>query len=344
MNRVWNSSARYLIGGVIFVLVVGLFAIGAYMMHGWSFADSLYMVVITIFTVGYEEVRPIDTPGLRDVTMMLVVLGCTGMIFLTGALVQFITISEIQKVLGTKRMQNQIAKLSDHVIICGFGRIGNMLARELSAARVGFIVIERSESRLNEARALNYLVVEGDATEESTLSLANVSKARALATVLPNDAANVFITLSARSLNRGLMIIARGESPSTESKLLQAGANEVVLPAHIGAERVAEMILYQGTARIMRRSATMKQMEHELHRLGLEIEVVVAAAGSAFAGRSVEEIEQAAELAFMIVAVEPPGSDAAERPQPRTIVQPGDGVMIIGRSGRARAVSGFSQT
>ncbi len=122
------------------------------------------------------------------------------MIFLTGALVQFITITGIQQVLGIKHMSHQIEPLRDHVIVCGFGRIGNMLARELKAGGERFVVVERSAERIEEARALGYLCVHGDASDETTLQRAGIDRARVLATVLPDDAVNVFITLSARSL------------------------------------------------------------------------------------------------------------------------------------------------
>jgi Trk K+ transport system NAD-binding subunit len=340
MNRFLTSPLRNLLGGVAFVLAVCGLAIAGYVHAGWSFGDALYMVVITVFTVGYDEVHAVDTPDLRAITMGLIVCGCTGMIFLTGALVQFITFTQFQQVFGLKRMKNQIDQLRDHVIICGFGRIGAMVARELTAGRTRFVVLERGETRFAEARERGYLCLQGDATEESVLHQAGVTRARVLATVLPDDAANVFITLSARSLNRSLLIIARGEAPSTESKLLQAGANEVVLPAHIGAERVAERILYPGTSGL-REPDRMRQMEQELRRLGLELEVVVVEAGSPFAGLTVEEIEARAERAFFVVAIERRGSPDAEKPTADTRLAPGDGVMVIGRSGRARVLGSF---
>ncbi len=134
MNALLNSPTRNLIGGILFVLTVGGLAIIGYVSQGWSFGDALYMVVLTVFTVGYDEVRPIATGPLRAITIALIVTGCTGMIFLTGALVQFITLSGIQQILGHKHMSHQIERLRDHVIVCGFGRIGNVLARELKAA------------------------------------------------------------------------------------------------------------------------------------------------------------------------------------------------------------------
>ncbi len=233
------------------MLVVSACATAAYMENGWGFGDALYMVVLTVYTVGYDEVIPIKTPELRAITIALIVTGCTGMIFLTGSLIQLITASQLQQLFGFRRMQKEIDRLTDHVIICGYGRIGQMLARELQAGKCDFVIVERGDGRMTAARELGFLSLQGDATDEDVLRLAGISRARALATVLPDDAANVFITLSARSLNRELTIIARGEAASTEGKLIQAGADRVVLPTRIGAERMAELLLYQNVAKVL---------------------------------------------------------------------------------------------
>src|SRR4029079_11827239 len=150
------------------LVVIGLGTTG-YVASGWSLTDAFYMVVITIFTVGYGEVRPVDTTWLRALTTGLIVLGCTGMIYMTGALVQAFTANELQRLLGTKRMKSEIDKLKNHVIVCGFGRIGNTLARELHAGKDTFVVVERSEARVAEARALQYLCIQGEATDENVL-------------------------------------------------------------------------------------------------------------------------------------------------------------------------------
>jgi len=329
MRSLLNSPIRNLLGGVVFVLTVSSLAVIGYTSQGWSLGDAVYMVVLTVFTVGYDEVEPVTTGPLRAITMGLIVAGCTGMIFLTGALVQFITLSGIQELLGHKQMNRQIERLRNHVIICGFGRIGSMLARELKAGGAEFVILDRNAERLEEVRALGYLCLHADASEESALQQAGVKHARALATVLPDDALNVFITLSARNLNKTMTIIARGESPSTVTKLQYAGANEVVLPAHIGAERMAEIILYPNAARAMH------------HGLGLELELVVAEQGCAFIGRTVAEIEKAVDPAFFIVAIDRPAHGLMARPDGATRIEPTDGVVILGRANRAEALRGF---
>lgn len=341
LRALLTSPARNLFGAVAFVLLIALAAVAGYLHAGWSFADAVYMTALTVFTVGYDEVRPIDTPYLRALTVGLIVLGCTGMVVVSAGVVQFFTSLQIQQILGQRRMTQDIDRLHGHVIICGFGRLGQTLCRELLAGQVPFIVVERSEAKFGEARARGYLALLGEAESEDVLRQAGVRRARALATVVPNDAANVFITLSARSLNRDLMIVARGEAPSTEGKLRHAGASEVVLPAHIGAERVAELVLYHGSVRQSRSSAQMREAEIGLRRLGLELELVVAAPGD-FAGRSVAEVEAMSGHAFFVVSIERQGGQDTERPAGSTRIEVGDGVVIVGRGGRAGMLAVFA--
>jgi voltage-gated potassium channel len=332
MNDIWKSPIRNLLGGVTFVVLVGALATMAYVANGWKLGDAIYMVIITVFTVGYGEVRPVNTLELRILTETLIVLGCTGMIFLTGALVQLITFSTLQQFLGHKRMQSQIGALSGHVIICGFGRIGLILARELAAGGRQFVVVERDEDRAAHARELGYLLITGDATEEAVLITAGVARAKVIATVLPSDAANVFITLSARALNPSLEIVARGEDSSTESKLRQAGANQVVLPAHIGAERVAEIILFPTTASLLREGKRMRALEHDLGRLGVALETIVVEDSSRYAWRTIAEVESLAMRNCLVVAVSHTDG-TTEQPYPTLRLMPGDGITLLRREG-----------
>ncbi len=336
-----GSPARTLGSIVAFMLAVILLATLAYMGAGWSFADASYMVLLTIYTVGYGEVHPIDTPYLHSVTVGLMILGCTGMILLTGALVQFLTITQLQQILGGRRVKAEIDKLENHVIVVGFGRIGLMLAGELKAGGVPFVVLEHSEQKAADVRARGYLCLVGDATDEQSLTSAGIARARILATVLPNDAANVFITLSARALNPGIEIIARGEAVATESKLIQAGANKVVLPAHIGAERIAELILFPETARMLRESAKFSELERTLRGLGLEMEVIAVPQKGALTGLSIEEMENRAKGKFFVMQLNRHGGDSFTNPDRAWKVHGGDGVVIVSRTGGASARAMF---
>src|ERR1700677_1474085 len=324
-----GSPLRNLFFGVSFTFAIMVPAtIPSPRLAGWSLGDAIYMVVVTVYTVGYGEVHPVETPLLRAITIATIVLGCTGMIFVTGALVQFITLSQLNQVFGLKRMNTQIDKLNNHIIVCGFGRIGESLAAGLRAGGAAFVILEQDETSAERVRDQGYLCMGADATDEAALQTAGVMRARTLATVLSNDAANVFITLSARSLNPELEIIARGELPNTESKLLHAGATKVVLPTHIGAERITELILYQETARFIRGSERMRDFERVLQSLGLELEVVVAASGSPIVGKTIEAVEQQANGAFFIVQLNRREGEAITHPDATTQIEPGDGMVI----------------
>ena len=328
-ESVLGSPVRNLVSILIFVGLVVVAATLAYMAAGWSFTDAFYMVLLTVYSVGYREVRPIDTSYLHAVTVSTMILGCTGMILLTSALVQLMTVLQLRQILGANRMQSRIEKLSGHAIICGYGRIGVMLARDLAAGGMPLVIVERDAARLAEIEAAGHLCIAGDATEEDVLLSAGIDRARVLATVLPNDAANVFITLSARNLNLELEIIARGEAPTTERKLLRAGAHQVVMPTHIGAERIARMILFPASADLAA-DGRLDQSRRDLGELGLDLELIPASPGALMCNLTVGEAERQGGGAFFIVQIRR-GEDAIARPARDEKILAGDEVMVLVR-------------
>jgi trk system potassium uptake protein TrkA/voltage-gated potassium channel len=333
---------RALATTLVYVGIVFVAATIGYVLAGWTLGDAIYMVTLTIFSVGYGEVHPIDTAYLHGLTIATMVLGCTGMIVLTGALVQVFTELQVRRILGVDRVQTQIDRLQDHVIICGYGRIGIQLAKELQGASTGFVILERDASKLKEAQAYDFLCLAGDATEEASLRAAGIDRARVLATVLPDDAANVFITLSARSLNARLEIIARGEAPTTESKLFHAGADKVVMPTHIGAERIAEMILYPHTDRFVSESEQMREMKRGLHEFGLELEAVTVHPNGAMTGETVAEAERRGRGAFFVVQIDRANGQSILHPGEDVKIESGDEVVLVVRGSRVSAGAVFS--
>jgi voltage-gated potassium channel len=331
-----------LVRAAAFVCIIYLLAVIGFVLSGWSLGDAAYMVLLTIFSVGFSEVHPIDTSWLRALTMATILLGCTGMIILTGALVQFLAHLQLRSLLGIDRMTAQIDKLTNHTIICGYGRIGQQLAHELAQARESFVIVERDPSKFTLAQASGYACLTADAAEEASLMAVGIDRARVLATVLPSDASNVFITLSARSLNPSLQIIARGEVPSTERKLIHAGADKVVLPMHIGAERIAEMILYPTTAQLIDESASMRDLKRGLHEIGMELEALTVPPKSALAGATVADAERQGNGAFFIVQIERPGAQIFARPGKHFIIEAGDSVILIMRGNNVTAGAIFN--
>lgn len=217
-------------------------AVTGYMLAGWPFVDACYMVVITLFGVGYGEVQPIEDSNLKFFTIAVILVGCSSVIYFLGGLFQMFAEGEIEKVMGKHRVTSDIDNLEDHTIICGFGRVGRILGNELQQRGLSFVVIDNQQDRVDEAKSKGMLSLVGDASDDSTLEQAGIHRARTLASVLPCDASNVFITLTSRELNADLEIIARGENPKTEQKLRISGADSVVSPATIGAMRIAQLI------------------------------------------------------------------------------------------------------
>jgi voltage-gated potassium channel len=236
-----SASQRTLRKGISFFAGTCVVATLGYVAAGWEWLDAIYMVTITIFGVGYGEVHPIDEPWLKYFTMAVIFAGCSSLIFVIGGIVQMITEGEIARIMGTRIRSKEIDQLHDHTIICGYGRIGQMLAIELNEQSHSMVILDRDPARVAQALASGFLAIVGDAADDTVLSQVGIFRARTLATVLPDDATNVFITLSARDLCESINIIARAECPSTERKLLRGGATSVVMPAAIGAIRIAQL-------------------------------------------------------------------------------------------------------
>ena len=212
-----------------------------YVLAGWEWVDAIYMVTITIFGVGYGEVRPVEEPWLKLFTLGVIFAGCSSLIYVIGGIVQMLAEGEIEQMLGVRNRSREIEQLSDHTIICGYGRVGQMLAVDLANHGEPLVVIDHDRARVDLAIEDGFLAIEGDAVDDGVLHRVGLLRARTLATVLPHDATNVFITLTARDLNNSIRIISRAESPSTEGKLLRGGASCVVMPAAIVAVRISQL-------------------------------------------------------------------------------------------------------
>ncbi|MFK8114062.1 MAG: TrkA family potassium uptake protein [Rubripirellula sp.] len=238
-----RPSHKTLRQGLSFFVGTCLVASVGYVLAGWEWVDAIYMVVITIFGVGYGEVQPIEETWLKFFTMGVIFAGCSSLIYVIGGIVQMLTEGEIERMLGTRSRSRDLQQLQDHTIICGYGRVGQMLAVELANHGQSLVVLDNNGTRVQEAINDGFLALEGDAINDDTLIKVGLLRARTLASVLPNDAANVFITLTARDLCETVRIIARAESPTTERKLLRGGATSVVMPAAIGAVRIAQLAI-----------------------------------------------------------------------------------------------------
>lgn len=327
-----TSFRRILIGGLFFGITM-LVAVTGYMVAGWPLFDSLYMVIITIFGVGYGEVRPIESNVLRIFTILVIIAGTSASVYIVGAVVQSFTEGEINRALGIRRMMKTIESLHGHVVICGFGRMGQILARELHHGGMMFVVIDNDGDRTTEAAELGYLVLTGDATDEDVLELAGIHRARFLTSVLPSDAANVFITLTARGMNPDLVILARGEFPTTEQKLQLAGADHVVLPATIGAHRIAHMIRHPAALNFLDKNDGSSTLNELLSRLDIQLDELVVPNNSSLVGAMVQDVELQGDTAYLIVALRRADGKTLTHPPNQTVLRGGDTIILMGHRG-----------
>jgi voltage-gated potassium channel len=313
---------------LLYLAAVFSICVGGYVYYGWDFIDSVYMVVITMFGVGYGEVHPLDNVG-KIFTMFVIVAGTSAVVFVIGEIIQFITEGEIMKAIGELKKSKQVELISEHAIICGYGRIGQILAHELNAVKFPFVVVDLDDARLALAEESGYLFVKGSATEEETLQRAHVERAIVLATVLPQDTLNVFITLTARNLNRQLRIIARGEHPPTEKKLRQAGADEVVLPASIGGTRIAHSITRPATMKFLGDNRGL--ISEELKKLGVEIDELRLHKHTHLIGKTILELQNMSDGHLLVIALQRADGSVLRSGFIEEKLQAGDSVIIIGR-------------
>jgi voltage-gated potassium channel len=324
---------RRLIAGLVsFLATCGVGVVG-YQIAGWSAMDALYMVVITIFGVGYGEVHPIETPELRVFTSGVIIAGYGTALVAVGGFVQLVTEGEINRALGARRMTRGIRQLRDHTILCGYGRVGRILARSLARAGMKLVIIERDRAKILEAESDGHLVVLGDAADESVLGEAGVQHAAQLAAVLPSDSANVFVTLTATGINRHLIVSARAEDPASESKLRRSGAEHVILPAAIGAHRIANLITRPTAEDLLtNRDGLRGDLGEELAQLGLRTEELRLPSSSPLVGQPIRAIEIGGNHGFLIVGLRRADGSVCINPEDDETLLVGDTVIIMGHT------------
>jgi voltage-gated potassium channel len=307
----------------IWILVVlGIAAVGTagyVVLQGWSLGDALYMTVITLTTEGYREVRELDELG--RVWTMLLSIAAVGIIFGTVGLVAEGLLAEIASGRReAKRMERAVADLRDHFIICGYGRVGSMVARELVQGGQRVVVVDVRPESLDIARADGLLVVEGDGTSDRVLMEAGVERARGLVTAIDSDANNVYVTLSARALNPTLFIVGRASAVGAGAKVLQAGANRVVSPYTMAGQRIAELALRPRVVDYI--DAALSQGE-----LAFSMEEVEVGSGGPLDGRTIGDLR--AGGIFTLAIVRGPGAYDPNPPDER-VVAVGETLIVSG--------------
>ncbi|HVS43024.1 MAG TPA: potassium channel family protein [Candidatus Dormibacteraeota bacterium] len=241
-----RSAPRVLRGyapAVIALVVVLMYGTAGYaVVEHFGFLDALFMTVITITTVGYEEVHHLDAAG-QGFTISLIVFGVAGFLYTFGVLVEQLSSGRWQEYRRYRRMDAQLRSLRDHVIVCGYGRTGTQVVKDFEKAGIPYVVVEMNPAPLEDVRRDHRLCVVGDAANDEVLHLAGIDHARALVSAVDSDERNVYIVLTARSLNPTLFIVARSSFPDSIPKLQRAGANRVVSPYTTTGRRMAALAL-----------------------------------------------------------------------------------------------------
>ncbi|MEM9162753.1 MAG: potassium channel protein [Cyanobacteria bacterium P01_F01_bin.4] len=328
-----ETSLRRIVLGFVFFSLTVVVAVGGYIFAGWSPLDAIYMVVITIFGVGYGEVKPLESPAIKVFTILVIIAGALSVAYIVSGIVQAIAAGEVRKALNLKRMTQTIASLNAHVIICGYGRIGQMLAQRLADTRAAFVVLDSDPTRITAGQELGYLMYLGNAADEGCLQAVGIHRAKALATVLPDDAMNVFISLTARELNPDLMILARGELPSTEKKLRLAGADHVVSPTTISAMRIAHVLTNPAAVDFLSQGEDRTMLNSLLAEIDIHITELPVEAQSRLVKATIGDIEVRGKGTFIIVALRRLGGETLIHPGQETILEAGDSVLIMGHQG-----------
>jgi voltage-gated potassium channel len=228
------------VAAILAIIVIG--TVGYTLIEGWSLLDSLYMTVTTIFTVGFGEVHPLSRAG-EIFTLLLIIGGVGTILYGIGRMVEFVIGGQLTGVFRRRAVRRQVNRLDAHFIVCGYGRVGEAVARHFAAHNASFVIVENDPASVDRAEADGFLVVQGDATADEVLQTAGIAGARGLVAALGSDAGNIFLTLSARVLNPGLLIVARAASDDIVNKLGRAGADSVVSPYGLGGKRMATLML-----------------------------------------------------------------------------------------------------
>ncbi len=310
--------------------VVAIGVMGYCTLEGYTWLEALYMTVITLSTVGFREVHPLSPTGQLFTILLLV--GGLGVVFYTAfTVVEKVVEGEFQQFFGRRRMQRKIEALSGHYLVCGFGRIGEVVCRELVSKPVPFVVIEQNEERVREAEAASYLVLQGDATEEKTLIAAGITQAKGLFAALTTDAGNVFITLTAKELNPSLFVVVRAETERSERTLLRSGADKVISPYAMGGHRMAQAALRPAVVDIIDLATHYQNLE-------LQLEEVSIPAHSPCHGATLQDSQLWGQPGVIVVAIKRASGKMLFNPAPEERIEAGDSLIALAEAPQLKEI------
>lgn len=294
---------------------------GYMIIEGWGLSDALYMTVITLTTIGFTEVQPLDDEG-RIFTMVLAVTGVGAMFYAFLGLFQFLLEGELAAFLGVRRMKGRIESLTDHYILCGYGRVGSEIAHEFAHRNVPFVIVENNPSTIAEAQKQGYLIVEGDATSDAALQEAGIDRAQGLLAASDSDSGNTFIVLTAKTLRPDLYVVSRAGRTESESRMQRAGADRVFSPYIIAGRQMAHSALQPVVAEFIDTLAT----GHAGEKVLAEIDVSEA---SGLAGQTVREVLRKCPSVVALAILKPSGELVVTAPG-EAVLREGDRVIVMG--------------
>jgi voltage-gated potassium channel len=315
-------AALALLGAVLALGTIG------YLLLGFGFIDALYQTVTTVATVGFREVQPLSTTG-KVFTIVLILLGVGTTLYALSVLIETLFEGRLQDLLGRRRMERTIDAMHGHVIICGWGRVGRSIAGEVSAAGRDLVVIDENVDRLEDCPYAN---VVGDATEDTVLSAAGLDRAAAVVAAVDQDAANSFITLSARARRPDIFIVTRARSIESEEKLRRAGADRVVNPQNIGGARMAAFVLRPNVAEFL--DVVMRERNLEFRLEELEVDDASPIAGSTLAEAHLRD-----RTGALVLALRDPEGRFVTNPAPHTTIAAHHVLIAIGTEDELSALS-----
>lgn len=306
---------------IVLVIVIG--TVGYRLIGHWTWFDCLYMTIITITTIGYNELPGMTEPA-RYFTLAIIVVGLGTVGYAISTTTQAIIQTELILTLGRRKVLKEVSKLKDHFIICGAGRVGLRVVREMAAKGVDYVIIERDEAVADRLLREGELVLMADATDEVTLRGARVEYARGMVCTSASDAENVYTTLIARDLNPKIFIVARANEESAESKLLKAGANKVVSPTRIGSHQMAQALLKPAVSDFIELTTMTGSVE-----LGMEEVPIVE--GTHLVGRMLKDTEIRSDPDIIIVAIRRSGGEMVFNPSGDAVIREGDRLIAVGK-------------
>ncbi|WP_136809866.1 potassium channel family protein [Desulfosediminicola flagellatus] len=293
--------------------------------------EAFYMTLITISTVGFSEVRPLSDIG-RGITIVIIILGISLLTYTLGQVARIFIEGELRRVLGRRKLEKHISMLENHYIICGYGRIGAIIVKELQAAKIPLVVIEQDPASIAMLEADGILYLNMDATSDDALTAARLDRAKGLVTAVSSDADNVFIALSAKGIRPDIFILARASDVKNESKLIRAGASRVVCPYQMGGKRMAE-ILHKPTVV----DFLDQTMVHD--ELGLQMEEAIIPTGSPITGKTVVSSKLRQDFGVIIIAIKRKSGEMVFNPGPAEVFDAGDTIVVIGKNAELKRMS-----